>query len=98
MADSIGPRIKQLNFENGSTIAGSQATLRLQVTDNFSGINSQKILCTIDGRWELFEFDAKTSTISHRLRSRPGGERHVLQVMVYDNAGNLSEAAFTLFY
>ncbi len=98
MADSVIPTIKPLNFKDGASIAAGQNTLTLSLTDAFSGINSQKILCTIDGKWELFAFDAKSGSISHRIRVRPGGQRHVLQVMAFDNANNLAQATFTITY
>ncbi|HHG86189.1 MAG TPA: M23 family metallopeptidase, partial [Bacteroidetes bacterium] len=98
MADSSSPRIKPLNFSDGSTIPGSQTSLRLKVTDNFSGIQNQKILCTLDGRWVLFSFDAKTSSIRHRFRTRPGPGQHRLEVMVYDNANNLAKKTFNLYF
>jgi hypothetical protein len=98
MADSAPPSIRPLNFKDGSTISASQGSLQLAISDGFSGINSQKILCTIDGRWELFEFDAKSGTITHKLRMRAGGEKHSVQVMVYDQANNLAQASFTVQY
>ncbi len=98
MADSTCPQIKPLNIKDGASLAASQKTISLTLTDEFSGINTQKILCTIDGNWELFEFDAKTSTITHTLRHPAGGQRHVLHVMAFDNANNLAQATFTITY
>ena len=97
MADSTSPVIKPLNLSDGATIPAKQSTLRLKITDNFSGINTQKVMCTIDGRWELFEFDGKSSTISHKIQKRGGG-RHVLEVMAYDNANNMAKSVFYLNY
>jgi hypothetical protein len=97
MADSTPPTLKPLNFKSGSTIPASQKTLSLQIEDSFSGIASQRFHCTIDGAWELFEYDAKSKTISHTLRNRPGIS-HNLQVMVYDNANNLGQATFSIVF
>lgn len=98
MGDSIPPRIKPTNFTDGGKISDRQSTLSLRLTDNFSGIQNQKILCTLDGSWLLFEFDAKTSKITHRFRSRPDRGRHRLEVMVYDNANNLAQQTFYLHF
>lgn len=98
MADSIPPTIRPLNIGDGATVTAGQNTLRLKVTDNFAGINSEKVLCTLDDNWELFEFDAKSSTLTHRLKERPAPGRHRLHVMVYDNANNLAESTFYLYF
>jgi len=98
MADSTSPVIRPSNISDGGTVSARQSTLRIRITDNFSGIDSQRILGTIDDRWVLFEFDAKTSTITHRLRERPSSGAHTLHLMVYDNANNLAEKSFTLYF
>jgi Peptidase family M23 len=97
MADSTSPKIKPLNFKEGAVLPASQKTISLSLTDEFSGINSQKILCTIDGNWELFEFDAKNASITHTLRTRTG-QPHTLQVMAFDNANNLAQLSFQITY
>lgn len=97
LPDTLSPRIKALNFKDGSAIPPTQKTLSLQVSDEFSGLNTQKILCTIDGTWQLFEFDAKGGTLTHTLRHRPG-RTHALQVFVYDQAGNLAQQTFSLTF
>ncbi len=98
MADSIGPKVKPVNFKEGASIPENQKTISLSISDEFSGINSEKILCTIDGNWELFAYDAKNATITHTLRTRPGGQQHRLQVMAFDNANNLTQVVFTITY
>ncbi|MEM0997517.1 MAG: M23 family metallopeptidase [Bacteroidota bacterium] len=98
MGDSVPPRLKPTNFRNGDRITERQKTLRLRLSDNFSGIQSPRIHCTLDDRWVLFEFDAKSSSITHRLRRRPSSGRHRLDVMVYDNANNLAQQSFYLYF
>jgi murein DD-endopeptidase MepM/ murein hydrolase activator NlpD len=98
MGDSIPPRLRALNFNDGDRISDKQRTLRLRISDNFSGIQNQKIHCTLDDRWVLFEFDAKSSSITHRLLRRPSPGRHRLDVMVYDNANNLAQQSFYLYF
>lgn len=98
MADSTPPVIRPSNLSDGATIPGNQTSLRLRITDNFAGIDSGKILCTLDDSWTLFEYDAKSASITHRLKTRPTPGRHRLHVMVYDNANNLAESTFYLYF
>ena len=98
MADSTSPRISPTNISDGATVTSSQHSIRLKVTDNFAGIDSERIHCTLDDRWILFEYDAKTASITHRLRERPSPGKHKLHVMAYDNANNLAEKSFYLYF
>lgn len=98
MADSASPRISPSNIKDGSTVTSKQRSIRLKVTDNFAGIDSERIHCTLDDRWILFEYDAKTASITHRLKERPSPGKHKLHVMAYDNANNLAEKTFTLYF
>ncbi len=98
MADSTSPVISSKGFSDGSTIPSTQNTLSLRIEDNFAGIDSDRIIGTLDDNWVLFEFDAKTSTIAHRLRQRPTSGKHKLHLMVYDNANNLAEKTFYLYF
>ena len=98
MADSTSPVITSKGFNDGSTIPGNQKTLRLQIRDNFAGIDSDRIIGTLDDHWILFEFDAKSSTITHRMKKRPTSGKHKLHLMVYDNANNLAERSFNLYF
>ncbi|MFM2375682.1 MAG: hypothetical protein RLZZ165_779, partial [Bacteroidota bacterium] len=59
--------------------------------------HAQKIHCTLDGRWELFEYDFKSKTITHTLRRRTN-EQHTLQVMVYDQAGNQAQETYMITF
>jgi hypothetical protein len=96
MADSTPPLLRPINFFDGGTVAGQQGVLQLEVRDNFSGINGEKILLSLDGAWALGEYDRKSATLSHTLRRRPGPGQHLLEVMVYDNAGNMSRNTYLL--
>ena len=98
MADSIPPRITPQNFESGRTIVANQKDLSIRLTDNFSGINSDRILMQLDYNWVLGEFDAKTSTVKYTWKSRPAPGKHKLEVMVYDNAGNLQEISLDVLF
>jgi hypothetical protein len=96
MADSIPPSISPVNFQNGGTVSAGQETLRLKLKDNFSEINSERIYCTLDDEWILFEFDAKTDQIIHHIKSRPSAGKHALSVTVFDGAGNVAKTDYSL--
>lgn len=98
MADSLPPSLSPMNFSDGANIPPGQARLDAQVKDGFSGIDAQRLLGTLDGRWILFEYDAKSNTISHPLRQRPAPGMHTLELFVYDRANNLQSATFSLYF
>lgn len=98
MADSVPPQLNPLNFADGTSIPPGQARLDLQIKDAFSGIDAQRLLGTLDGRWILFEYDAKSNTLSHPLRQRPSPGMHSLELFVYDRANNLQAATFSLYF
>jgi len=94
MTDSIPPAIKPLDFSDGGSIGGGSRQLTLQITDNFSGVDSRKIVVTLDGQWILPEFDGKSGRTVHRWRQRPASGRHVLEVIASDGAGNMQSKEF----
>lgn len=68
--------------------------LSVRITDDLSGVASYK--ATIDGRFALFEYDAKNDILTFRRdpsRFAPG--TYLLSVTVTDNCGNRSVASST---
>lgn len=65
---------------------GSGKSLAFMITDNLSGIGSYS--GEIDGKWELFQYDAKNHLLYSTFDtvSRPG--KHHLRLTVSDKAGN----------
>jgi hypothetical protein len=96
MADSTPPQIQASNFGSGASIPASQESLVLTIKDDFSGIDHQRILATMDGKWLMFAYDAKTHTITHTFRQRPSAGFHELEVLAYDQANNLGAMRFSL--
>lgn len=97
MADSTAPTIKPLNFKDAAVISAAQKTISLEVNDDFSGIASTRLYCTIDGQWALFEYDAKSHTIFHKIVTRPN-TIHRLEVFAYDQVGNLKQVGYNLTF
>lgn len=87
VADTVAPVLKALNISNGKSIA-SQQTIRMSVSDNFSGIRTYK--GTLNGKWILMDYDAKNHLLEYKRDERllPGTNEFML--LVEDDCGNSS--------
>jgi len=94
MVDTIAPKITSLSIENNTLKETNR--IRFRIRDDLSGINQIEGL--FDGKWALFEYDAKTATITHVFDKErfEFEKRHTLQLTVSDYRGNSSvfEATF----
>jgi hypothetical protein len=87
-APVIKPKFKHthkiLNFSEKDSIA-------FFITDNLSGISTYDGF--IDGKWVLFEYDAKSNTISYKFdQSRMSfNTEHTLNLKVTDDKNNVAE-------
>lgn len=72
--------------------------IRIRITDNLSGIKSYTGL--IDGKWALFEYDAKNNLIFYRFDPEriTKGNRHTLRLTVTDNRDNTSTLIRDFFW
>lgn len=79
--DTLSPEVSALNY---SVASGkfSGIKIQLKMTDNLSGIQSYR--GTIDGKWVLFEYDAKTSTLEYVFDENCIAGEHQLQFDVTD--------------
>lgn len=88
--DTIPPTIrlkaKGTNFTNAKTIS-------LAIGDNLSGV--AKFKGYIDGKWALFDYDAKTASLTYTFDSEKikKGKKHKLEVIISDYCKN--ETKFT---
>ena len=93
--DTIPPHIVPLSIRNNSAITET-SRIRFLITDELSGI--KEYLGTLDGKWTLFEYDAKTNMITHYFDAERFelGKRHEFVLKVTDSKGNEStyEASF----
>lgn len=93
--DTIPPEIVPLSITNNSQLTET-SQIRFRISDNLSGIN--EITGTIDGKWALFEYDAKTAVITHYFDAERFelGKRHRFVLKITDNKNNESiyEASF----
>ena len=84
--DTIAPSIVPLSLKNGNLTESSQ--IRFRIKDDFSGIDHYR--GTIDGKWVLFEFDAKNSLLVYKFDKErfDFGKQHELKLVVEDVKGN----------
>lgn len=93
-ADTIAPRIRPINIANGKSM-GRLGNIRFRISDGETGIRSYDGY--VDGKWVLFEFDAKTGMLIHTFDEHVGPGKHDLQLKISDGVGNTTmyEATFT---
>ncbi len=93
--DTIAPTIKSLSIRNHKNLI-EKNRIRFKIKDDLSGLKSYR--GEIDGKWVLFEYDAKNSLISYDFDSEriEFKKNHHLELKVSDSKGNEStyEASF----
>jgi len=93
--DTIPPTILPLSIANKNTLTEPNR-IRFEITDDLAGIDQFEGL--IDGVWALFEYDAKSNTITHYFDAERFelSKQHQFKLTVTDTKGNSSvyEATF----
>jgi hypothetical protein len=89
LVDTIPPTIRPLSIKENKTLVNKQK-IEFKISDNLSGISSYE--GEIDGNWVLFEYDAKSETISYTIdKSRMVLRKsHSIKVTVSDERKNSS--------
>ena len=84
--DTVAPRVS-FRFADGADLS-SRRSMSAVMSDNLSGVVSYTAM--IDGAWALFEFDAKTATLTHFFDDTrwPKGGSHTLVLTATDAKGN----------
>lgn len=84
--DTVPPKIRPKNFKDRQWL-NNYKYLSLQISDDFSGVNSYK--ATLNGEWILMEYEPKRRTITYNFDDKILNLKQCrLQVVVTDNAGN----------
>ena len=83
--DTIAPKIHPINLSEGKSMSGL-SKIKLKISDNLSGIRSY--VGTIDGKWILMEYDAKTATLIHSFDERTLPGKHVFKLVLTDMKDN----------
>ncbi len=88
MLDTIAPSAIPNNFVDGGSVY-RKSGLKIIIKDKVSGIDYYEV--KLDGKWELFEYDAKNNMLLHdfALSGLDDGE-HVLDISLRDEVGNES--------
>lgn len=83
--DTVAPFARHVGFKRGMKL---QDTRKIQVRayDNLGDVKTYRGM--IDGKWKLFEFDAKSDTFTHRFESPADGKTHTLSFECTDERGN----------
>ena len=93
--DTIPPTIAPLSFKADGELSES-SRIRFRIADELSGIREYE--GTLDGKWALFEYDAKINMIVHYFDAQRFelGKRHklVLTVTDFKNNKRTYEASF----
>ena len=95
--DTIAPVLTLRNPPSGRNYT-HQKKIVVNVNDNFSGINTYN--ATIDGKWSLFEYEAKKDQLIGNLEKVPFLEKgkHQLVIEAVDGAGNRGKLEIIFSY
>ncbi len=87
--DTVPPDIYANGLASGTDLS-QKSEIRVHIKDDFSGINRYTGL--IDGKWALFEYDAKNDVITYKFDPArlARGIKHTLVITVSDNCDNIS--------
>lgn len=82
--DTISPVIRLVNTK--SNFLTDTVSIKVQITDNLSGIMEYKGF--INGKWELFEYDAKNALLTYNfVADSPKGKLEI-EIIVVDKKNN----------
>lgn len=92
LIDENAPVIQPVTIWDGKDMS-ENSFLILKIRDDLSGIKSYR--ATIDGRWVLMEYDAKSASLQHEFEDMSTG-KHTFKLVVADNKNNAAtyEAVF----
>ena len=93
--DTIPPKIKPLSIQSNNKLTEANQ-IRFKISDDLAGI--EKIEAFFDGKWALFEYDAKNNLITHKFDKErfEFNKNHKLILSVSDYKQNITsyEATF----
>ena len=88
--DTIPPVIRAISIRENKVLL-DKSKIEFKISDNLSGVEVYD--GEIDGKWVLFEYDAKTETLSFKIDTTriQAGKKHTLYLKVADERKNKSE-------
>ena len=90
--DTLPPTVKPYYEAKAKNYAGRE-TIQFKISDDLSGIDNYSV--TLNGKWLLFEYDAKTRRLIHYFDSRIPKGNHTLHVSVTDYVGNKTKFEYS---
>ena len=85
MLDTTAPTIRPVNIADHKNVSRQNAII-IRITDNLSGIESYR--GTINGKWILMDYDAKTNTLIYTFDNRISPGKNEFRLVVRDVVGN----------
>jgi len=95
--DTVPPSISLRNIPANHNYS-TKGIIYFRISDSYSGIKSYNGF--IDGKWCLFEYDAKSKLIWCKLDKTPvvKGVKHSLELIVEDNCNNTAKKEYSFVY
>lgn len=95
LSDNEKPKLYLKNIKNNQWVTNYKK-LVLKTSDNLSGIKSYR--GEIDNEWILLEYNPKYGTLTYDFSDKKlVGSKHLLKVIVEDNAGNTNTLEKTFY-
>ncbi|NPA36112.1 MAG: M23 family metallopeptidase [Chlorobi bacterium] len=93
-ADTIAPVVKLYRAPSANNYRGLK-TIDVKIFDAMSGVKNYN--CYIDGRWVLFEYDAKNNKLTGYKQYFPvKSGMHTMKIEAKDNCGNTVEKEYKI--
>ncbi|MCY7420643.1 MAG: M23 family metallopeptidase [Chitinophagaceae bacterium] len=89
--DTVPPLLQPVGWTNGSNLRGKPG-ITIQAKDAVSELSFFR--AELDGKWLLFS--RKSDYFIHRFDDRTSPGSHTLQIVIADEAGNITKKAFTI--
>ena len=93
--DTIAPEIRSLSIANNQLTEPNR--IRFRISDQLSGIKQYE--GKIDGKWVLFEYDAKRDLLTYYIdQGLKREKKHKIELVVEDHKQNSTIYTATFFY
>jgi hypothetical protein len=95
--DTVPPIIVPVQFSAGGRYAEDQL-ISFRIADSISGI--RKFTGYIDGKWALFEYDAKNERLTYAIDGKRlvKNTMHTLELIITDNKDNISRFKSSFYF
>jgi len=88
MLDTLAPKISGASYSEGAVTSRRKPLLAIDVTDELSGIDLEKVRFTVNGESVIWEYDPDADKISYRPWDNLPRGKHTWKIVVPDMVGN----------